>query len=308
MVLWILTLLMVIVVSFSFATRTETYGTLFFKEGLEKKYLAEAGIHRGVMELFHRGFYKNNTTTLEGDEVIKVDGTFYKGELGEDHYRYSILDESGKININMLTDASGIILSNLLVNQGVPKEQADTIVDSILDWMDGDDLHRLHGAESNYYMSLPNPYKAKNGKFDAVEELLMIKGVSPAIFYGDDNKPGISGFLTVASKVGGVNVNTASKEVLAALPGMTPESAEQVIALRGAGEIKNAEDLRQIAGEAFTLSAQYIGVSESNIYTIESTGYKKAERQGFTIKATVLIEAEGRYRCLYYKSPARMRS
>ena len=50
-----------------------------------------------------------------------------------------------------LTDANGIILNNLLVNLGIPGEDANTIVDSILDWKDADDLHRLHGAEDTYY-------------------------------------------------------------------------------------------------------------------------------------------------------------
>ncbi len=304
MVLWVLTLLMVIVVSFSFATRTETYGTLFYKERVEKKFLAEAGLQRGITEIFHRGFFKNNKTTLEGSEVIKVDGTAYTGQMGSDSYTYSIFDESGKINLNMLTDTSGIILNNLLVNRGVSKETADIIVDSVLDWMDADELHRLHGAESDYYMSLLNPYKAKNGPFDSVEELLMIKGMTPTILFGGDNKPGVLNFLTITSKVGGINVNTASKEVLAALPGMTPESAEQVIALRGGGEIKATQDLKLIVGEAFAKAAPYVGVSEANAYTVESVGYKKGEKRGFAVKATVLVEGNGRYRCLYYKSPA----
>ncbi|MDP2753256.1 MAG: DUF559 domain-containing protein, partial [Nitrospirota bacterium] len=47
LVLWVLTILMVISLSFSFMARTETYSTLSFKEGIEKKFIAEAGIERG---------------------------------------------------------------------------------------------------------------------------------------------------------------------------------------------------------------------------------------------------------------------
>ncbi len=105
---------------------------------------------------------------------------------------------SGKISLNALTDISGIILKNLLVNQGVSPEDADTIVDSILDWKDADDLHRLHGAESDYYLSLPNPYKAGDVPFETLEVLALVKGVTPEILYGTEKKRGIIHFLTLS--------------------------------------------------------------------------------------------------------------
>ena len=306
MVLWILTILTVIVLSFSFMTRTETHGTLFYKEGIEKKFLAEAGMERSIMEMFYRGWYKSQQTSHEGSEVIKVDGTPYTGQLGTDYYTYRVFDESGKINVNLLTDASGIILNNLLVNRGVAKEQADTIVDSVLDWMDDDELHRTHGAESSYYMSLPNPYKARNEKFEAVEELLLVKGMTPEIMYGTGKVPGLIDALTVYGKEGGINLNTAPREVLAALPGMTPEAADRIISLRGGGPegIKDMEDAKQAVGEAFKQMSSYVGLTEANTYTIESTGFKKGERLGSVLRATVEIQGNGQYRCIYYKSPA----
>ena len=304
MVLWIVTILMVIVLSFSFMTRTDTHATLFFKEGWEKQCLAEAGIERAVMEMFYRTHTKTLPSAPLDAEVIKVDGTEYTGPLGTDFYVYGILDESGKLNINLLTDTSVIILNNLLVNRGVPKEIADTISDSVLDWMDSDDTHRANGAESDYYMSLPAPYKAKNDKFEAVEELLLVKGMTHEILYGTAKAPGIFNFITVYSKTGGINVNTAPKEVLAALPGSTPEMAEQIVSMRGSGEIKDLEQVKQVMGEGFKTMSTYVGLAESNLYTIESTGFKKGESQGLTVRAIVDIQGGGKYRYIYYKNPA----
>jgi general secretion pathway protein K len=304
MVLWILIILMVIVLSFSFMTRTDIHATLFFKEGWEKQCLAEAGIERAITEMFYRTHNKSLPSTPLESEVIKVDGTEYTGQLGADNYVYGILDESGKINVNLLSDTSGIILNNLLVNRGVPKEVADTITDSVLDWMDSDETHRVHGAESDYYMSLPVPYKAKNDKFEAVEELLLIKGMTSEILYGTAKAPGIFNFITVYSKTGGINVNTAPKEVLAALPGITPEAADQIISLRSSEEIKDLEQVKQAMGEAYKTMSSYVGLAESNLYAIESTGFKKGESQGLTVKAIVDIQGNGKYRYIYYKSPA----
>jgi len=187
-VLWVLTILMVIVLSFSVMARTEIYSTMAFKGGIERKFITEAGIERGITELFYREFYKNQTVELEGREVWKTDGTPYEAQIGDGYYTVKILDESGKVDINT---ASELVLKNLLINAGVKPEEADIIVDSIMDWKDGDDLHRLHGAESDYYMSLPNPYRAKDDKFDTIEELLLVKGMTADILYGGGGKKGL---------------------------------------------------------------------------------------------------------------------
>jgi len=256
------------------------------------------------MELLHRGVYKNKQPVLEGNEPVKVDGTRYTGQLGDDSYVFDIFDESGKISLNSLTDKSGVIMSNLLVNLGARREDADAIVDAILDWKDGDEVRRLNGAESDYYMSLPNPYRSKNGAFDTVEELLMVKGMTPEILYGNSRQPGIFDFLTVRARGGGINVNSASREVLAALPGMTDEAVDRIIELRGLAEIKSQEEIKPAVGGGVALMSPYIGFSEANTYTVTATGYKKGEKHGFTVKAGITVESNNKYRYTYYKSPA----
>ena len=197
MVLWILTILMVIVFSFSYMSRTETYATMSFKGGIEKKFLAEAGLERGIMELFYRQFYRSQTIDIEGREIWKTDDTPYQGQVGDGLYTVRITDETAKVDINTVSE---VVLKNLFLNLGVQAEEVDTIVDSIMDWKDPDDLHRLHGAESDYYMSLPNPYKAKDANFETLEELLLVKGMTPEILYGTNEKKGAIDFLTLHSR------------------------------------------------------------------------------------------------------------
>jgi general secretion pathway protein K len=298
MVLWVLTILMVLVLSFSYMTRTETYATLSFKEGTEKKLLAEAGIERAILELFYRNVNKNQVITLVGYEVWKIDDTSYKDKMGEGEYSVRIIDESGKIDINAMTDANSDMLRNLLKNLGVEETDANTIVDSILDWKDADDLYHLNGAESEYYMSLPNPYKAKDANLDTLEELLLVKGMTSEILYGNKEKKGIIDLLTIYSGKNTININAASKEVLMAIPGITPEIADSIISFREHDEIKNKGDVG-IPPE----SGRYITVGDSYTYTINSSGTKANAKTGFNIKATVKIEG-GNYKYLYYKSPA----
>jgi general secretion pathway protein K len=297
MVLWVLTILMVLVLSFSYMTRTETYATLSFKEGTEKKLLAEAGIERGILELFYRNANKNQAITLLGYEVWKIDDTSYKDKMGEGEYSVRIIDESGKIDINVMTDANSDILRNLLKNLGVQEEEVNTIVDSILDWKDANDLHHLSGAEDDYYMSLPNPYKAKNANFDTLEELLLVKGMTSEILFGNKEKKGIIDLLTIYSGKNTININAAPKEVLMAIPGITPEIADSIISFREHDEIKKGDV--GIPPE----SERYVKFEDSYTYTINSYGIKGNAKTGFNIRATVKIEG-GNYRYRYYKSPA----
>jgi general secretion pathway protein K len=298
-VLWVLTILMVIVLSFSVMARTEIYSTLAFKGGIERKFIAEAGIERGITVLFYREFYKNQTVELEGREVWKTDGTPYEGQIGNGYYTVKILDESGKVDINT---ASELVLKNLLINAGVKPEEADIIVECIMDWKDADDLHRLNGAESDYYMSLPNPYRAKDDNFDAIEELLLVKGMTAEILYGGGEKKGIIDFLTVHSGTQSININAAPKEVLMALPGMTPEYADSIIEYRKTKEINDLSEIG-LSGEGIELIMPEIDTQGTETFTIDAFGHKTGEKGIYAIRATVRLEGGEKYKYIYYKSP-----
>ena len=304
LVMWVLTILMVIVFSFSYMARTETQSTLSFKDAMEKKFIAEAGIERGIMELFYRRIYLHQSVEFEGRETWKADGTLYSSKIGNDYYTVRIMDESGKIDINTVND---VIFKNLLINVGVHDEEVDTIVDSIMDWKDPDDLYRLHGAESDYYMSLPTPYKAKNAKFDTLEELLLVKGMTPEILYGTSEKRGLIDFLTVSSNRREINVNAAPKEVLMSIPGMTPDIADLLINYRQTKEIDNVLDIEGIPEENLDLIMAFTETEGSDTFSIEAVGYKGSEKGGYAVRATVMVDNDINYRYVYYKSPVNIK-
>lgn len=305
-VLWVMTLLIVITFAFSVTVRTEVFSTITFKEQLENKYLAEAGMNRALLEIFYRSAYRNNRNNLDNAEVYSPDGAFHHGQTGEGHYQFAIMDETGKININLLTDATAVILNNLLVNLGVEETKADVIVDSILDWKDGDDLHRLHGAEDDYYMGLPQPYKAKNANFDNLEELLLVQGVTRDILYGADGKPGLIKYLTLYSSSAQININTASVDVLKAIPSMTDEMIESIISYREADNTKrDGSGLQSIFTAAdYARIATFVTTADSNVYSIEAIGFKSPAGSRYALRAVVGIEGADRYKILYYQNPA----
>jgi hypothetical protein len=106
--------------------------------------------------------------------------------------RYGLEDESVRLNVNALLEADKILENagrDLLM--GLPGMTID-VADAIMDWIDEDDEPREYGAESQYYQGLRPPYLPKNGPLDTVEELLLVRGVTPQLLFGrDTNRNGM---------------------------------------------------------------------------------------------------------------------
>ena len=68
----------------------------------------------------------------------------------------------------------------------------DELADAILDFIDADETAREFGCESDYYESLSPPYPAKNSPLESFDELLLVRGVTPSLLYGEDtNRNGL---------------------------------------------------------------------------------------------------------------------
>jgi hypothetical protein len=181
MVVWLLAFFSIVIAAFAFSMRTELAAARSFKDEAEAAALAEAGISRAIAEL-------TNSQAKSPANPLTPPPTSWEGSLGRGSYRLTLTDEESKLPLNRVTED---ILRRLLRNTGVKDQQlVDTIVDSILDWIDTDDLRRLHGAESDYYQSLPQPYRAKNGDIESLDELLLVRGMTREILNGNVTDPG----------------------------------------------------------------------------------------------------------------------
>jgi DNA uptake protein ComE-like DNA-binding protein len=85
-------------------------------------------------------------------------------------------DEASKINLNTASREVLLKLPNM----------TEEIVDAIIDWRDADSTPGASGAESSYYNTLKPPYNCKNAPFETLEELLYVKGMTPALLFGED--------------------------------------------------------------------------------------------------------------------------
>jgi len=225
LVLLVLSLLLVVVGEFAQAMRLEGTITFNFRGAVSAAHLAEAAYQRAVAEILpdaldheldERGLLVFRRVRLG----IPTAPSRLDIALGPGQFSYRITDEEGRLNLNRATPE---LLHRLLTEVGVERAGRDVIVDSILDWRDSNEEHRLNGAESDdYYLTLPAPYRSKNADFDSVDELLQVRGMTREILYGRPEFPGLAEYLTVAG-AGAINVNTVSAPVLRALGFARPE-------------------------------------------------------------------------------------
>lgn len=302
--LWILMAMSVLCISFAKAVRVEANAAINNRMMASAYYLAQAGINETIYKLVTyrleapRRFQGNQADKLEPMD-IDLGKVTLKTDIGD--VEVDISDEYGKINVNR---ANKDLLVSLLLQLGADEERADIISDSILDWRDPDEDHHLNGAESDYYLSLDPPYKAKNARFDTVEELLLVRGVDADLFYGHSyqDETGRSGFvmglnrcLTVYGGSTGINVNSAPYPVLLAV-GFPPETARQVINERSQRPFKDQQDFNSrvanVPGRE-QLKAPVITrpPSRSNYFSLVATARLKNSRIKKTVFAIVRLNA-----------------
>jgi len=228
-VLIVIGLLALTMAGFIFFVRAETAGTIAVIDGQQARLAAESGLEEVIASL---RLYPHGATAWfdapqrfrhklvwaagydrESDPVAKS-GTrqevlaaaepvaAWRFSVVADRYfdpsgtenrsiRFGITPEASKLNLNYATEEQiEALLRPLLADLQVENEEE--LIAALLDWRDANDDLRPGGAEASYYNTLEPPYSPKNGPFDSVEELLLVKGFSPAILYGEDtNRNGI---------------------------------------------------------------------------------------------------------------------
>jgi DNA uptake protein ComE-like DNA-binding protein len=99
-------------------------------------------------------------------------------------YKYGLENESAKLNVNTLLapGAEEQAANRLLAIGGMTPE----IADAILDWLDADENPRPNGAEFEAYQQLVPSYEPRNGPIADLDELLLVRGVTPELLYGVD--------------------------------------------------------------------------------------------------------------------------
>lgn len=228
--------------------RTNLLNSVVYKNRGVLNQMNAAGVHMG-MAILIKDRLETEIDSVQEDwadpETLAAFLTEIPFEQGQ--LTISIADEMGKIQVNALVnfpdgrefnesqrkmwERFSIGLTALQEeNESLEETDPLTIINSLKDWLDsGDDdaITGLSGAETDYYESLDPPYACKNGPFDHLSEVRLVKGILPEIFDGIGGAAGLSAYLTVygAEKNGDqkftypglININTAELPVISAM-------------------------------------------------------------------------------------------
>ncbi len=212
-VLWMSLLLTVVAGGFAYHTQVEGLLTRRAVDHVKATEAAQAALAMAVYQLkqpnpLHRPW---------------ADGRPYQLIFEDVELRLRIQDESGKISLNRSTHDQ---LQKLFASAGVEDTRSSALADAVLDFVDGDDLVRLHGAEAADYAAGGVIHTPKNAPFVVLEELLMVYGMDYSLYqqiapgvtpYGDHSAP---------------DWRLAPKTVLRAVPDMDDGFIEEFVQAR----------------------------------------------------------------------------
>ncbi|MDX9866846.1 MAG: type II secretion system protein GspK [Kiritimatiellia bacterium] len=334
--LWTIALLSLLVMSFALDALLEGRVNLYVRQRRQVDYLTRSGIVIAEMLLLD---YRNATASSATDEQedrwlgAKLDlqkGEASTGDVAVDAanpdggvVRVKIsAGESSRWPINLLfnTGTGGAqvdkVWENVLTAANVPQEYWEELIDCWNDWVDADSTATgRNGAERDYYEGLEQPYTARNGPIDTVDELLKVKGFLPAIVNGGVLNPeekdvkkqiviragGIKAFFDIYGELVKINVNSADKEVLLTVPGIDGDEllAGAIVEERETGSRRVSSAVSDLDRESklykdwndLTARIEGIPLTASDFLSYAPEKYFKIEVEGEAGGITHRIEA-----------------
>lgn len=249
--------------------------------------MAESGLQHALTSLLDQDINVTASTDLWATLGTNGDEAFRVGANGA--FRIQVLDAGGFLNANSITleqwERIGL--------------EPDTI-DAILDWREEGFQPRPQGAKDEFYNGLATPYNTKLRDFDLIDELLLVRGMTPAILYrplenttnnslvsgSTDVQPALYDLLTVDSAAPNVradgsariNANNATVQQLTQA-GMPQNIATAVVAQRNTvGTFQNLGQViatpgmtlpaAQIVLDALTITAEPIAYGKLNLNSV----------------------------------------
>ncbi len=189
-------------------------------------------------DLRNRATQAGAASLRSSDPWLGID-SIYSGELliGDDTVQVDASDLGARLNINQLSEVEIRQLFSFVLRD---YQLADQLAQSIMDWIDADDLPRTAGAERAEYIRDGRMVLPTNGQFREVDDLIHVAGMTPDILTL------VRPFLTTYGAGTRVNVNTAPEAVLRALPGMTDVIVANILGMRSAG--RRIESINALMG------------------------------------------------------------
>lgn len=237
----VMSLLVAVTVEFNKNMRQELVGSFTVKDNSQLGAILKSGYNLAEAVLFQDK--QDNKYDSGYDRWAQLESSNLATLFGRGNLELIIRDLTGKLQLNSLGAASSAgdngreILTKLLLNGEFGDLSADDvslIVDAITDWVDADDDPKgFEETESSFYQSLDPAYTSKNGPFEFIEELLLVRGITRDLYFGTGEYKGLRDYVTVYGDDGKININNAPVEILQAMDeNMAEDLVQEMVVFR----------------------------------------------------------------------------
>ncbi len=279
-VLWLSAALSAIAFAVATTVRGETERTATFTEGTRGYFLATGAIERAILYM------------LWGPGVKNPDGTPRYYEPGMPLLRFAfpageavveIIPESSKMNLNTVKPEE---LQRLLLALGTEPERAFEIAAAVADWRRPAPPGAM-GPFDSFYLARTPSFPARHASFDEVEELLVVKGMTPELYYGGyEHTPegrlvpraGLRDCVSVYGSPDMYDVNSVEPAVMIAA-GMSPETARLIAGARGRMPFRQMRQVQDLTGGPVP-GLNRLGFGSSTIFTLRATARPRTANGG----------------------------
>src|SRR5579863_6996537 len=265
-VLWLAAALAAIAFAVSSTVRSETSRVGGAADGLRAYYLASGSVERGIQWMMW-GWTGYNQMNPDGTPRFWVQN--YPRMIM--HYPsgdavVELIPEAAKLNINT---ASPDELFRVAASVSGDPVRARAVADAIMDW-------RTPGSSAmdSLYLSQGPTFRPRHASFEEIEELLLVRGMTPELFYGNFAadaegrlyaRGGLRDCLSVWGSHGPYDINTASPALMEAT-GVAPAIITRVLERR---YVKPFHDLGEV--QSLGLGSAGLAVGGNLMWTLHAT-------------------------------------
>jgi DNA uptake protein ComE-like DNA-binding protein len=282
--LWCVVLLSLMVIGVLHTARMDLLLAKNYGDRIQAHYLALAGVEKAKALLYQDARDRSRNGRNHSGQLYDDAGQFRDMSFGRGVFRvfrrgrqdenggviYGVSDEESRLNVNEAAT------NQLMKLDGMTPDVAAAIVD----WRGSGGPLSAGGAGPDYYASLQPPYLPRNGAFQTVRELLMVRGITPELLLGNDRTQngffdpdeevaanatrsgglaadvdaGWAASMTVDSMIDNVsasgqeriNAQDADESALSGVPGISPAIAHSIAVYRNQNRLNSLADLLDV--------------------------------------------------------------
>ena len=256
-VLWLTAALSAIGLAVAANVRGETDRTSTALDDTRAYFIARGAVDRALLHIQRgRDYYKPGNPRMD----LAFPGAVATVE---------IIPESSKLQLQNLRSEE---LLRLLAALGVPSDRAELLSAAIRDWQTPVPPGGSSPFDPFYLAQTPSFVPMRASSFFETEELLLVHGMTPDIYYGtslDGSRAGLRDCVSAYSPGWALDINTARAETMIAV-GIEPADAAAIVSrrnLRPFLEPVEIEEVRRAAGPG----GQRLGLGGNTMYTLRAT-------------------------------------